>query len=154
MPPLQDPILLFLHTFSLKSAYVIGQNPPKMGPHPPWKILDLALYKYCFRLYLLLIYHFTCGVPSYGNMEILTSKNRMSTVTFLSFYFYSRNGARLVLTIQVQHSTILMEHLLHTVFLHHFYYCSRYLFWYKRLTFIKDCIFAGLVYITLGFTYY
>ena len=33
--PLQDPILSFLHTFSLKSAHVGGQNPPKMGPHPP-----------------------------------------------------------------------------------------------------------------------
>ena len=33
--PLQDPILLFLHTFSLKSAHVGGQNPPKMGPRPP-----------------------------------------------------------------------------------------------------------------------
>ena len=34
-PPLQDPILSFLHTFSLKSAHVGGQNPPKMGPCPP-----------------------------------------------------------------------------------------------------------------------
>ena len=33
--PLQDPILLFSHTFSLKSAHVGGQNPPKMGPCPP-----------------------------------------------------------------------------------------------------------------------
>ena len=34
-PPLQDPILSFSHTFSLKSAHVGGQNPPKMGPRPP-----------------------------------------------------------------------------------------------------------------------
>ena len=34
--PLQDPILSFLHTFSLKSAHVGGQNPPKMGPRPPY----------------------------------------------------------------------------------------------------------------------
>ena len=36
MPPLQKPILSFSHTFSLKSAHVGGQNPPKMGPHPPY----------------------------------------------------------------------------------------------------------------------
>ena len=42
--PLQDPILSFLHTFSLKSAHVGGQNPPKMSPRPPLrKILDPAL---------------------------------------------------------------------------------------------------------------
>ena len=34
-PPLQDPILSFSHTFSLKSAHVGGQNPAKMGPRPP-----------------------------------------------------------------------------------------------------------------------
>ena len=34
-PPIQDPILLFSHTFSLKSAHVGDQNPPKMGPRPP-----------------------------------------------------------------------------------------------------------------------
>ena len=33
--PIQDPILSFSHTFSLKSAQVGGQNPPKMGPRPP-----------------------------------------------------------------------------------------------------------------------
>ena len=33
--PLQDPILLFSHTFLLKSGHVGGQNPPKMGPRPP-----------------------------------------------------------------------------------------------------------------------
>ena len=44
--PLQDPILSFSHTFSLKSAHVGGQNHPKMGPRPPpplRKILDPAL---------------------------------------------------------------------------------------------------------------
>ena len=34
-PPLQDPILLFSHTFLLKSAHIGGQNPLKMGPRPP-----------------------------------------------------------------------------------------------------------------------
>ena len=34
-PPLQDPILSFSHTFSLKSAHVGSQKPPKMGPRPP-----------------------------------------------------------------------------------------------------------------------
>ena len=33
--PLQDPILLFSHTFSLKSAHVGGQNPPQNGSTPP-----------------------------------------------------------------------------------------------------------------------
>ena len=43
-PPLQDPILSFSHTFSLKSAHIGGQNPPKMGPRPPLrKILNSAL---------------------------------------------------------------------------------------------------------------
>ena len=37
MPPLQDQILSFLHTFSLKSAHVRGQNLPKMGPCPPYR---------------------------------------------------------------------------------------------------------------------
>ena len=35
--PLQDPILSFSHTFSLKSAHIGGQNPPKMGPCPPYR---------------------------------------------------------------------------------------------------------------------
>ena len=30
-PPQQDPILLFLHAFLLKSAHVRGQHPPPMG---------------------------------------------------------------------------------------------------------------------------
>ena len=34
-PPLQDPILSFSHTFSLKSAHVGGQNPPKWVHAPP-----------------------------------------------------------------------------------------------------------------------
>ena len=33
--PLQDPILSFLHTFSLKSTHIGGQTLPKMGPRPP-----------------------------------------------------------------------------------------------------------------------
>ena len=40
-----------------------------------------------FRLYLSLIYHYTLSVPSYDNMEVLTSTNRMSATTFLSLYF-------------------------------------------------------------------
>ena len=51
-------------------------------------IKDLYIY-YC-RLYLLLIYHYTLSIPGYGNMDVLTSKNRMSAITFLSFYFYSK----------------------------------------------------------------
>ena len=35
MPPLQEPILSFLHTFSLKIAHVRGQPLPQMGPRPP-----------------------------------------------------------------------------------------------------------------------
>ena len=34
--PLWDPILLFLHTFSVKSAHVRGPHPPVTGPHPPY----------------------------------------------------------------------------------------------------------------------
>ena len=34
-PPLQDSILSFSHTFSLKSAHVGGQNPPQNGSTPP-----------------------------------------------------------------------------------------------------------------------
>ena len=45
-----------------------------------------------FRLYLLLIYHYTLSIPSYGNMEVLTSMNRMSAVTFLSLYLSSKYG--------------------------------------------------------------
>ena len=45
-----------------------------------------------FRLYLLLIYHYTLSIPGYGNMEVLASMNRMSAITFLSFYFSSKNG--------------------------------------------------------------
>ena len=44
---------------------------------------------YYFRLYLLLIYHYTLSVPGYGNMEVLASMNRMSATTFLSLYFSS-----------------------------------------------------------------
>ena len=52
-------------------------------------------YIYYFRLYLSLIYHYTLSIPGYGNIEVLTSKNRMNAITFLSFYFYSKNGTRL-----------------------------------------------------------
>ena len=45
-----------------------------------------------FRLYLLLIYHYTLSIPGYGKMEVLASMNRMSAITFLSFYFSSKNG--------------------------------------------------------------
>ena len=50
-PPPHDPILSFSHTFSLESAHVGGQNPPKMGPRPPprRKILDSALLNICLR---------------------------------------------------------------------------------------------------------
>ena len=48
-----------------------------------------------FRLYLLLKYHYTLSIPSYSNMEVLASTNRMSAITFLSFYFSSKNGTRL-----------------------------------------------------------
>ena len=45
--PLQDPILSFSHTFSLKSAHVGGQTPPPPkwvhAPPPLRKILDPAL---------------------------------------------------------------------------------------------------------------
>ena len=44
------------------------------------------------RLYLLLIYHYILSIPGYSNMEVLASKNRMSAITFLSFYFSSKNG--------------------------------------------------------------
>ena len=61
--------------------------------------VTMALIKDCyiqyFRLYLLLIYHYTLSTPGYGNMEVLTSKNRMSAATFLSLYFSSKNGTRL-----------------------------------------------------------
>ena len=48
-----------------------------------------------FRLYLLLIYHYTLSIPSYSNMEVLASTNRMSATTFISLYFSSKNGTRL-----------------------------------------------------------
>ena len=61
------------------------------------RILHLVhdIYIYYFRLYLLLIYHYTLSVPSYSNMEVLASMNRMSAITFLSFYFSSKNGTGL-----------------------------------------------------------
>ena len=34
-PPLQDPILSFSHAFSLKSAHIGGQTPPKWVHTPP-----------------------------------------------------------------------------------------------------------------------
>ena len=48
-----------------------------------------------FRLYLLLIYHYTLSVPGYSNMEVLTSMNRMSATTFLSLYVSSEYGTGL-----------------------------------------------------------
>ena len=58
--PLHDPVLLFLHTFSLKSAHVGGQNPPKMGPRPPLrKILDPALAYVVPLMYIACILMFT-----------------------------------------------------------------------------------------------
>ena len=51
-PPLQDPILSFSHTFSLKSAHVGGQNPPKWVHAPLRKILDPALLPYNFYVQL------------------------------------------------------------------------------------------------------
>ena len=48
------------------------------------------IYIYYFRLYLLLIYYYTLSIPGYGNMEVLASMNRMSAITFLSFYFTSK----------------------------------------------------------------
>ena len=41
-PPQWDPILSFLHTFSLKSTHVKGQHPPT-AQCPQWEILDLPL---------------------------------------------------------------------------------------------------------------
>ena len=35
MPPQQDPILSFLHTFLPKSAHIGGWHPPPMARHPP-----------------------------------------------------------------------------------------------------------------------
>ena len=51
--PLQDPILSFLITFSLKSTHVGGQNPPKWVHAPLRKILDPALvyYRSPFQIY-------------------------------------------------------------------------------------------------------
>ena len=56
-------------------------------------IKDYVIYH--FRLYLLLTYHYTLSVPSYGNMEVIASTNRMSATTFLSPYFSSENGTGL-----------------------------------------------------------
>ena len=42
-PPLWDPILSFLHTFSLKSAHVGGPRPLLTGACPPREILDPPL---------------------------------------------------------------------------------------------------------------
>ena len=44
-------------------------------------------YIYYFRLYLLLIYHYTLSILGYGNMEVLASMNRMSAITFSHFTF-------------------------------------------------------------------
>ena len=41
--PLWDPILLFLHTFSPKSAHVGGPHPPNGCMPPLWEILDPPL---------------------------------------------------------------------------------------------------------------
>ena len=42
--PLWDPILLFSHTFLLKSTYIGGPFPPPKQVHTPlWEILDLPL---------------------------------------------------------------------------------------------------------------
>ena len=55
------------------------------------KVIQKEIYHIqYFRLYLLLIYHYTLNIPSYGNMEVLTSTNRMSATTFLSLYFSSK----------------------------------------------------------------
>ena len=52
-------------------------------------------YVHYFRLYLLLIYDYTLSIPGYSNMEVLASTNRMSAITFLSFYFSSKNDTGL-----------------------------------------------------------
>ena len=57
--------------------------------------IPVALHIQYFRPYLLLIYHYTLSIPSYGNMEVLTSMNRMSATTFLSLYFASKYGTGL-----------------------------------------------------------
>ena len=43
MPPLWDPILSFLHTFSPKSAHIRGPCPPNGCMPPLWEILDPPL---------------------------------------------------------------------------------------------------------------
>ena len=47
-PILRDPILLFSHTFLLKSARVRGPRPPN-GSMPPWEILDPPLIRVSFH---------------------------------------------------------------------------------------------------------
>ena len=51
--PLQDPIFSFSHTFSLKSAHIGGQNPPKWvhtpmenpGSGPEWYYVHILLLR-------------------------------------------------------------------------------------------------------------
>ena len=57
-------------------------------------VLIKDYYILYFRLYLLLIHHYILSIPSYSNIEVLASTNRMSAITFLSFYFSSKNGTR------------------------------------------------------------
>ena len=74
-------------------------------------------------------------------MEVLASTNRMSAITFLSFYFSSKNGTGPLLIILVQHITTLMDLLSHISSLLHFYCCLRYQFRSRWSLFVTDYIF-------------
>ena len=87
-------------------------------------------------------------------MEVLASMNRMSAITFLSFYFSSKNGTGPhFLTILVWHITTLMDLLLHISSLPHFYCCLRYQFGSRWSLFVTDYIFIdGSVFCSKSYT--
>ena len=75
-PPLQDPILSFSYTFSLKSAHIGGQNPPKWVHVPPYGKSWIRPWYSNIYDYEKCTTHFTCK----------ETRHLISLLYFLEYY--------------------------------------------------------------------